>query len=109
MDQKILWRYRDFEEKFGAGPVPVWLLYGLAVLALVNFAVFFFSCLFLGGDALSGHAAGGRYWLGSKGQLTEVSRAVYTYSLWQTRSMFATHGLAMLAFLIAWLLKPRSA
>jgi hypothetical protein len=97
---KFFWRYRDIEKQLAGGPLPPWLVYALGVVAVVNFTVFFFSCLFLGGEALTGHEAAGHYYLASKGQLTEVSRTVFQYSLWQTRSVFVTHGLAVLVGLV---------
>ncbi|HKM68340.1 MAG TPA: hypothetical protein VJX70_14310 [Candidatus Acidoferrum sp.] len=69
-------------------------------LGSVNFAVFWVAAVYLGGDALSGHAFDGRYYLSSHGHLTEVSRAVFTYSKWHTYSVFLTHPLAILSVIL---------
>jgi hypothetical protein len=68
---------------------------------LANFAAFIVGSLYLGGDALSGKAVAGHYFLSSHGYLTEISRATFTYSEWHARSVFITHPLAMLC---CWLL-----
>jgi hypothetical protein len=98
----MLRRFRDLEKVAAFGPLPAWLMYGIGLVAVANFIVFFLACLFLGGDALTGYQASGRYYLGSKHQMTEVSREVFQFSLWQTRSVFVTHPLAMLVWMIAW-------
>lgn len=67
---------------------------GLGVLNFVAMAV---GAFMLGGDAVNGKIAGGHFYLAEHGKLTEVSEAVYTYSLWHVRSVFVTHPLAMLA------------
>ncbi|MEW6367843.1 MAG: hypothetical protein AB1714_24705 [Acidobacteriota bacterium] len=53
---------------------------GIFIAVILNFAVWAFVGMSLGGDALNGKAASGKYFLGGKGRLTEVSRAVYAYS-----------------------------
>jgi hypothetical protein len=73
----------------------------LFFLCFANFTVFFFVAIYIGGDAISGKEVDGHYFLSNHGHLTEVSRAVFTYSLWHTRSVFVTHPLG---FLSAWLL-----
>ncbi len=100
-EASIPWRYRDMEKRVAGGPFPAWLVYGVGVIAFVNMAVFFVFALTMGGDALSGHQAGGRYFLGSKRQLTEVSRGVYLFSLWQVGSVFVTTALGLLTWAIA--------
>ena len=66
-------------------------------LAALNFGVFVVVSHYIGGDALNGYSAGGRYYLDSKGHLTEVSRAVFAYSKWHAISLFVTHPLAAAA------------
>jgi hypothetical protein len=61
---------------------------------IVNFFVFFLAAVYLGGDALSGRAVDGHYFLSSHGRLTEVSQAVFTYSEWHVRGVFITHPIA---------------
>jgi hypothetical protein len=63
---------------------------------IVNFFVFFLAAVYLGGDALSGRAVDGHYFLSSHGRLTEVSQAVFTYSEWHVRSVFITHPIGAL-------------
>ncbi len=67
----------------------------VAVLAVVNFVAFFAVAVSIGGDALSGKAEGGRYYLSNHGVLTEVSPAVYTYSSVHTVSILVTHGVTV--------------
>ncbi|WP_171474906.1 hypothetical protein [Frigoriglobus tundricola] len=67
----------------------------LFYLAFVNFAVFWVVAAKIGGDAVSGRAGDGRYFLSDHGVRTEVSRSVYNYSLVHTVSVWATHGLAV--------------
>ena len=58
------------------------------LVGMVNFFVFFLAAVYLGGDAVSGRAVSGHYFLSSHGHLTEVSQAVFTYSEWHVRSVF---------------------
>lgn len=69
----------------------------LFFLGVINFAVFWIIGVYLGGDALGGKAVDGRYFLGNRGHLTEVSRAVFTYSQWHARSVFVTFPIAILS------------
>jgi hypothetical protein len=55
-----------------------------------NFTVFIMLSFYLGGDAWNGHEEGGKYFLDSHGKLTEVTRAVFTYSWWHMFSVFVT-------------------
>jgi TRAP-type C4-dicarboxylate transport system permease small subunit len=71
----------------------------LGFIALVNFVAFLIGIFILGGDAITGHASDGHYYLGYHRHLKEVSRAEFVYSWWHTVSMFVTHALAMLAAL----------
>jgi len=93
----IPWRYSEMEKQTAGGPLPAWLVYGLCVVALVSFAVYVVAALYLGGDAVNGHQAAGRYYLSLNGRLTETTAAVYRYSIWHTLSLFVTHPLAGLA------------
>ncbi|CCE12205.1 exported hypothetical protein [Bradyrhizobium sp. STM 3843] len=65
-------------------------------LCILNFLAFVGVAIALGGDAVSGKAVGGHYYLANKGKLTEVSAAVFTYSRWHVVSIFFTHPLAMM-------------
>ncbi len=53
----------------------------IAVGAL-NFIVTTFCIIGLGGEALSGKVQGSHYYLGYKGHLTQVSKAIYIASSW---------------------------
>jgi hypothetical protein len=70
-------------------------------LCCLNFVVFFIVALAIGGDAVNGKVVGGHFYLANHGTLTEVSEAVYTYSLWHVRSLFITHPLAALTGYLA--------
>ena len=52
----------------------------LSLLSTLNFIAFFIGALLMGGDALSGYAAAGHYFVANHGQLTEVSHALFVYS-----------------------------
>jgi hypothetical protein len=82
-----------------ANQLPKWLAYAVFILAIVNFATFVVVAEAIGGDALNGHEAAGRYFLANHGKLTEVSRATFEYSRWHAISVFITHSLA---FLVGW-------
>jgi len=97
----ILWRYRDIAERARGGPIPAWLLYAIGIAAMINFLSFVTIAEFLGGDAVAGHMAAGHYFLGYHGKMTEVSRAVFQYSLWHSLSVVVTAPLAMLAWVLA--------
>jgi hypothetical protein len=47
---------------------------------MANFTAFFIGALYFGGDAVSGRAVDGHYFLSNHGHLTEVSRAIFNYS-----------------------------
>ena len=70
---------------------PVWLRV-IAVIAVVNFASYWIIAVKCGGDAWNGYSRGGRYFLGSHGTYTEVSKAFWTYSYYHTIAVWATHG-----------------
>jgi hypothetical protein len=54
---------------------------GIGILiSIANFFVFVLLAQLLGGDALNGHAADGRYYLADHGFLTEVGRTTWLYS-----------------------------
>lgn len=69
---------------------------GLFYLGMANFAFAAIGSVLLGGDAMNGTTEDGRYYLGNHGSYTEVSKAIFTYSLWHWRSIFVTHPLAIL-------------
>lgn len=75
----------------------------LAIFALcvLNFFAFVIFSMWIGGDALSGKVVEGHFFIGEHGKLTEVSEAVFTYSLWHSRSLFITHPLAVVIWYFA--------
>jgi hypothetical protein len=60
------------------------------VLGTVNFFAAGAISMIIGGDALHGKVEQGRFFLGNKGEYTEVSAAVYYYNLVHMISMFAS-------------------
>ena len=69
---------------------------------VINFAVFVFVAIVLGGAAASPPAKDGRYYLDFRGDFTEVSRATYTYSRVHRDSLWISIPLVMLAMIVAW-------
>ena len=77
-----------------------WFCVLLFALGVANFASFIVICHFAGGDV--DHVEDGRYFLWDKGaerggRTTEVSRFTYLWLLWQRKSLWVTHPLALLA------------
>ena len=52
----------------------------LVFIAVLNFAVDSYVAATIGGSAINGKVEHGHYYVGSHGNFTEVSRAVWTYS-----------------------------
>ena len=71
-------------------------LIAICVVCCLNFVVFFVVAVKIGGDAVNGKITGGHFYLAEHGKLTEVSEAIFTYSLWHVRSLMVTHPLAIL-------------
>lgn len=70
--------------------------YGTAVVAAINFFIFFAGSLYLGGDALNGYHDASGYFLCAHGGCTAVSKAIWTYSYWHSWSSFAGIFLAFI-------------
>lgn len=87
---KEFWRYSKTAQVFG-------------VIAVLNFVSFLVATLVLGGDALNGHVAAGRYFLSSHGKLTETTEQLFRYSQIHGSSLFLTHPLGMI---FGWLGRP---
>lgn len=68
----------------------------ICALCVLNFIVFWIVGIAIGGDAFSGKVVGTHFYLGSHCRFTEVSEAIYTYSLWHARSLLLTHPLFFL-------------
>ena len=69
----------------------------------LNFAAFAIISGFIGGDALSGHIVDGHYYLRSHGKLTEVSREVFTYSLWHAGLTIVCFILVCTTLIFSWI------
>jgi hypothetical protein len=67
----------------------------LFFIAWINFAVFWVVAVCIGGDAISGKAVNGHFYVSSHGKLTEVSRAVWNYSRIHTMSIWITHPIGI--------------
>src|SRR5262245_4223113 len=76
------------------------ILRAMTFIAMLNFFVFWYGVLILGGDAINGKKDGGRYFVGDHGKYTEVTEGVYRYSRFHALSLFVTHSLGMVAGLI---------
>ncbi|MGO4715073.1 hypothetical protein [Bradyrhizobium sp. 2TAF24] len=73
----------------------------ISFMGILNFLVFVVIAIAIGGDAVNGRIVDGHFYVANHGRLTEVSQAVYTYSLWHVRSIFVTHPLAILTGYLA--------
>jgi hypothetical protein len=67
----------------------------ICLIAILNFSSFWIIAVASGGDALDGKAEGGRYFLMSHGQYTEVSQAFFRYSSIHATSVWITHPVAI--------------
>jgi hypothetical protein len=89
-------------------PFPLWLNV-LLTIAILNFASFLVVGGLIGGDAVNGKSLNGHYYLGHHGGYHEVSRGLFTYSLWHCRSVIVTHSLALGAAFFYTLVSRRTA
>jgi hypothetical protein len=76
--------------------------------ALINAGLFILVAVCIGGDALSGKVAGGRYYLANHGSLTEVSYPVFVYSKIHAFSVFIMLPVAVFARFLWWGLDRRA-
>lgn len=72
----------------------------LFILAFNNFMAFWIAAVNLGGTASSGKVAAGRYYVSNHGELTEVSRNAYIYSITHETTVWITHPLGLLGFIL---------
>jgi len=77
-----------------------YIAYTLVVIGIVNFASFGIIAGVIGGDAVNGKTAGGRYYVSEHGHDTEVSRSVFEYSRFHAHSVWVTHPLAMVGIFL---------
>jgi len=68
------------------------IVFPLLTVALVNFFLFAAVATYVGGDVINGKSNNGHYYLSSHGKMTEVSRALYIYSVIHATSVFVTHA-----------------
>src|SRR5262245_59246577 len=66
----------------------------LFVIGFLNFTVFWIVAVIIGGAAVGHGPVDGKYFVSWHGHRTEVSRSVYEYSWYHTRSTWVTHPLA---------------
>lgn len=72
----------------------------ILVICILNFIAFIIVSMVIGGSAPNGYEKDGKYFLSEHGKETEVTKQVWDYSLWHTRSLIITHPLAMILTLI---------
>lgn len=78
--------------------VRILLIVGVVVGA-ANFIALSIGEDALGGNAINGKVEGGRFYVGSHGKFTEVTRRQFEHSRWHCRSVWFTHPLAMFCML----------
>jgi hypothetical protein len=76
--------------------------------SIINFVVFDVESSRLGGEAINGKVDAGRYFVGSHGQYTEVSREQFEWSKWRAHTTWATFSFFAATFVIAWVVEKKS-
>lgn len=79
------------------------------LFCIANITVFLMIIGMIGGCACSGKIEDGRYYVGNRGKYTEVSAAVYRYSLYHSYSVMVTHPLGFAAMGLSNLVKKLEA
>lgn len=77
---------------------PVGVL--LIVLCVVNLVIGAVTWIAFEGSALNGKVERGRYYVGSRGAMTEVSEGAYLFSYWQGVSEMITLPLGLVGVLL---------
>jgi hypothetical protein len=72
----------------------------ILIVCILNFITFIIGSGIIGGDAVNGHQLDGSYFVSSHGIDTEVTETVWKYSYWHVKSLFVTHPLAIISFII---------
>lgn len=72
----------------------------ILILCIFNFVGFFVGSMMIGGSAANGFKEDGRYFVSEHGKNTEVTKQIWNYSLWHSRSLLVTHPLAMILMLV---------
>jgi hypothetical protein len=75
--------------------LPVWLQV-LAVIAFVNFTIFWIVAVDSGGDAWNGYQRDGKYFLASHGKYTQVSHRFWMYSYYHVIATWVTHSAVLI-------------
>jgi hypothetical protein len=70
----------------------------IALVGVIDFALFIAGVTYLGGDALNGYRQGDRFYLGlhSNGPFTEVTRDVFQYSEWHAFTLIVIFALVLI-------------
>lgn len=74
-----------------------------AWVTALNFVAYVITACILGGDAWNGRIQQGHYYLSMHGHLTEVSRAMFEYSLWHTYVLWINFAVIIALRLLGWL------
>ncbi len=79
----------------------------LLCAGFANFLLFSVVAFIIGGNAGDGMIEGGKYYVGTKSQYTQVSYNVFIYSLWHGYSCLVTHLLVFISAAILWWLDKK--
>jgi hypothetical protein len=72
----------------------------LILVGVLNFAALITTSMSIGGSADPEASRNGRFFLSDHGTRTEVDESAYRFSLIHSRSVFITHPLAILGFVL---------
>lgn len=89
---------RQFQ--FSLRALLVALNYVLVAILLLNWVIFIAVTMTLGGSALNGKVEGGKFFVGSHGDYTEVSRSTYEHNLWHDYAFIAIHFLGLIGIAV---------
>lgn len=67
---------------------------GIAI-ALINYILFAFLWIMLGGSAINGVSAEGHYFISASGHLVEVTRSIFELSVWLSYGLFITFPIGL--------------
>jgi hypothetical protein len=73
----------------------------VSFVCLFNFVICIMTHLFIGGSAVNGFSGAGKYFVANGAEITQVTRAVFYYSLVHSYSLYITHPLAFIALYFA--------
>jgi len=72
----------------------------ILILCVLNFVAFGVGSLIYGGSSGNGYIEGEEYYFSDHGKVIQVSQEVWNYSIWHGRSLFITHPMAVILFII---------